>query len=1572
MAQMADSGILDGETQEHSFSSLSRSSTQSFDNSEKVISEDISSKSIPVAFKSLSLSSKFDSFKDVEGVWSNKDVWVVPPSDVNDEVMGSSLVDEYDDEDDEEGIWKKHSSPETIRSGSDYLHSKIKLRAKLERDFLLAVERLLQDEGIPKGEEGDPNSWLQIVSNLALQAATNVKPNTNKGGVMDPGEYVKVKCVASGECADSTLVKGVVCHKNVQHRRMMSRFKNPKLLLLGGALEYQRSQNQLSSLVGVLQQEIDYLTTTLGRIDALHPNVLLVEKTVAGFAQDTLLNKEVSVVLKVKRPLLERIARCTGAHVIQSLDNLVNVKAGQCEQFRIEKYEEDLNVGVPGTKKTSKYLMFFEGCPRPLGCTIILRGASTEELKKVKKAVKLAVFHAYHLSLETSFLADEGVMPPSNPLQCIPSSKRSSSDSCISTIAGFTPPASRVPSHGRSDSLNNLAVQKNHVQAEDVGGGMSQRGSSDSLEAQQFAEFTTEDFPPSSPDHQSIVVYVSKRTMSKGTVCGRPQLRRIKYYGSSDMPIGSFLREFLGNVSKTCPDCDEPMEEHEHRFAHSRGCLTLYCKVTRGHSLPGEKEGQVWMWHRCLRCPRPDGIPPPTRRVPLSDSAQNISFGKFLQLSFSEQAVETIASCGHYVYRDCLRFFGMGVAVACLLYNPIKLLSVSVPPPQLEFNLPSEQGWLKVETQEIVELGVNLFAAARDQLNDLSNYTSKLGPQLIDNGPGPRGQLAELENLLQREREDFEEQLHMAAPLKEGASEPIADILALNKLRRHLALVYNTWDLRVKELCAHLNALQYRGRAAGLEINGPPPTTSSSSIPASVSEASGGSVSHSEGPPSESSSGDPVSPETESDPGMPEVPESKLSQLPEEVVSVAPEETNPEPEGADDLGPSAEQIDEDSDTLSDSAANGEVVGENPALTGESALDVVSNKPSTLGRQTSSPLPSSSLGTQTEDTDSPASGETAHPRSLSEGHFPIMVDLPDTLEAAWRGEGGFKDAVAVDSRPEVAEDPLAPDNVVAFGGQEAEVSDLTAMTTPSSQPEADDSEEVVETSGEDDLEQSRLTSPSEDKEEVNLAVSRPTSPLNDKEVPEESGGVTGAPLSSSSYKGYKSSSLMQSNSIVYNAPYNRSNTTVPKVKQFFLQGVARVRLPPGVNGTVVAVYEDEPTTVIAYAITSPEYQRQIQDPVQEILKDSFEERESSSGAEDWTSPSDFVDDGMRSTTPPLDLPGTPRGRRAESSIDRALTSPTPLTVKLRFTDYGDTVKSEFQVNCYYAKQFIALRARCCGGEMEYIRSLSRCKTWGAQGGKSKAYFAKTLDDRFIVKQVSSPEKYSFLEFAPQYFRHLWESMSSGSPTCLAKIVGFYTVTVRKGGKEREMDLIVMENLTYGKTISRIYDLKGSLRSRYNPDTTGTLLDQNLLEDMPTSPIFMTNKSKLLLERAVFNDTSFLARVNVMDYSLLAVVSEDRQELVIGIIDYIRQYTWDKHLETWVKASGILGGSKNTTPTVVSPKEYKKRFRKAISSYFVVVPESEAPPLLSIGNPPPSSRDSSSSPEPDSQPSTGEEV
>ncbi|XLS90018.1 hypothetical protein HN51_066026 [Arachis hypogaea] len=387
--------------------------------------------------------------------------------------------------------------------------------------------------------------------------------------------------------------------------------------------------------------------------------------------------------------------------------------------------------------------------------------------------------------------------------------------------------------------------------------------------------------------------------------------------------------------------------------------------------------------------------------------------------------------------------------------------------------------------------------------------------------------------------------------------------------------------------------------------------------------------------------------------------------------------------------------------------------------------------------------------------------------------------------------------------------------------------------------------------------------------------------------------------------------------------------------------ARLLLPQTHNGDrVIAVYDNEYSSIISYALSSKEHEdwvsgkSDLQDASLTAAREKSREDLATSSFNAWGS---------------LDLDyinyASYMSEDATSSLGSLIRDPKKsLHFQISFGDdsLGAGGRVNFSVTCYFAKQFEALRKKCCSNEVDFVRSLSRCQRWRAQGGKSNVYFAKSLDERFIIKQVTKTELDSFEEFAPQYFKYLMDSLNPGGPTCLAKILGLYQVTIKypKGGKETRIDVMIMENLFYNRKISRVYDLKGSERSRYNPDTTGTnkvMLDMNLLEALRTKPIFLGSRAKRRLERAVWNDTSFLASVDVMDYSLLVGVDDERKELVLGIIDFMRQYTWDKHLETWVKASGILGGPKNAAPTIVSPKQYKKRFRKAMTTYFLTLPE-----------------------------------
>lgn len=102
------------------------------------------------------------------------------------------------------------------------------------------------------------------------------------------------------------------------------------------------------------------------------------------------------------------------------------------------------------------------------------------------------------------------------------------------------------------------------------------------------------------------------------------------------------------------------------------------------------------------------------------------------------------------------------------------------------------------------------------------------------------------------------------------------------------------------------------------------------------------------------------------------------------------------------------------------------------------------------------------------------------------------------------------------------------------------------------------------------------------------------------------------------------------------------------------------------------------------------------------------------------------------------------------------------------------KGRYTVVCPYANHFRDLRNRCCPSELDYIASLSRCRNWDAKGGKSKSFFAKTFDDRLIIKEIKKTEFESFMKFAEDYFNYVKQSFELGNQTCLTKVLGIYQV------------------------------------------------------------------------------------------------------------------------------------------------------------------------------------------------------
>lgn len=79
---------------------------------------------------------------------------------------------------------------------------------------------------------------------------------------------------------------------------------------------------------------------------------------------------------------------------------------------------------------------------------------------------------------------------------------------------------------------------------------------------------------------------------------------------------------------------------------------------------------------------------------------------------------------------------------------------------------------------------------------------------------------------------------------------------------------------------------------------------------------------------------------------------------------------------------------------------------------------------------------------------------------------------------------------------------------------------------------------------------------------------------------------------------------------------------------------------------------------------------------------------------------------------------------------------------------------------------------------FARSLSHSVRWEARGGKSGSKFCKTLDDRFVLKEMSKMDVTIFENFAPNYFCYVNQCLQKGQPTLLAKIFGVFRVTIKK--------------------------------------------------------------------------------------------------------------------------------------------------------------------------------------------------
>lgn len=243
--------------------------------------------------------------------------------------------------------------------------------------------------------------------------------------------------------------------------------------------------------------------------------------------------------------------------------------------------------------------------------------------------------------------------------------------------------------------------------------------------------------------------------------------------------------------------------------------------------------------------------------------------------------------------------------------------------------------------------------------------------------------------------------------------------------------------------------------------------------------------------------------------------------------------------------------------------------------------------------------------------------------------------------------------------------------------------------------------------------------------------------------------------------------------------------LPTAYQLITEEGQRLHLPLGTNAYIVSDYEGELSSIIACALTKlndlhlqADFCNNNSKGVGNIAYKTIEGLNSFAriptfSSSNWSSTGSSDSDSVHSTSS-ISMEELRLSSFDGMSLSDSLVTPGTLHPFFSFGFVKSLGKDRYTVLCPYAKQFHDLRSWCCPSELDYIASLGRCRNWDAKGGKSKSFFAKTLDDRLIIKEIKKTEFESFMKFAEEYFKYMKQAFELGNQTCLAKVLGIYQV------------------------------------------------------------------------------------------------------------------------------------------------------------------------------------------------------
>jgi thermosome len=220
---------------------------------------------------------------------------------------------------------------------------------------------------------------------LIVDALLQIAEKTTEGRSRVDLDNLKVEKKVGGSLKDTTLIRGIILDKEVAHSGMPRRIEKAKIALVSSALEIEKTEfdakiniENPKQIQLFLDEETRMLKTMVDKVSDSGANVLICQKGIDDVAQHYLAKAGILTVRRAKESDMVKLAKATGARIVNGLDGLSKTDLGYAGLVEERKIEDD--------KWT-----FVEGCKNPKAVTLFVRGGSQRVIDEVERSMHDAI-----------------------------------------------------------------------------------------------------------------------------------------------------------------------------------------------------------------------------------------------------------------------------------------------------------------------------------------------------------------------------------------------------------------------------------------------------------------------------------------------------------------------------------------------------------------------------------------------------------------------------------------------------------------------------------------------------------------------------------------------------------------------------------------------------------------------------------------------------------------------------------------------------------------------------------------------------------------------------------------------------------------------------------------------------------------------------------------------------------------------------------------------------------------------------------------------------------------------------